>query len=67
MKRHWLCNDVQGLPQCDNCLRNPERQDNLMAALEVGQQWRKPMASERGCADQMATAPAGSVRRLGNV
>lgn len=53
MKMHWLCNDVIGLSQCDACLRNPERPENIGASVDAATQWRKPMANAKGCADQM--------------
>lgn len=51
MKSYWLCKDVIGFPECDRCIRNPERPENVMSALEPGQAMRMPMTSERGCAD----------------
>lgn len=63
MKRHWLCNDVMGFLQCANCERNPELPQNIVASLEVNQQWGKPMANRQGCADQMMTAGVGSAGR----
>jgi hypothetical protein len=51
VKPYWLCKDVRGFDECERCLRNPERAENVMAALEDGQSMRIPIASERSCAD----------------
>lgn len=51
VKPYWLCKDVRGFDECERCLRNPERPDNILAALEPGQRMQMPMTNADGCAD----------------